>query len=85
MDWTQKIARLALVKSSLYEADTRKIWPYYLPELAATIDDIIKTEIILVRQFRFSFDLDNYILNRYSLDSDLIKVLIVIWLCCTKI
>ncbi|MDV7459835.1 SMI1/KNR4 family protein [Acinetobacter baumannii] len=47
MDWTQKIARLALVKNSLYEADTKKIWPYYLPELAATIDDIIKTEIIL--------------------------------------
>ncbi|MEX5753157.1 hypothetical protein AB6B30_05820 [Acinetobacter baumannii] len=47
MDWTQKIARLALVKNSLYEADIKKIWPYYLPELAATIDDIIKTEIIL--------------------------------------
>lgn len=50
MDWTQKIARLALVKNSLYEADTRKIWPYYLPELAATIDDVIKLKLYWMRK-----------------------------------
>ncbi|RSN92342.1 SMI1/KNR4 family protein [Acinetobacter pittii] len=47
MDWPKEIARMAFVKNALHEADTRKIWPYYLPELGATIDNIVKTEVIL--------------------------------------
>ncbi|HAV5428736.1 TPA: SMI1/KNR4 family protein, partial [Acinetobacter baumannii] len=45
MDWPKEIARMAFVKNALHEADTRKIWPYYLPELGATIDNIVKTEV----------------------------------------
>lgn len=47
MDWPKEIARMAVVKHALSEADNRKIWPYYLPEIAATNEDILKVESFL--------------------------------------
>ncbi|ENW91551.1 SMI1/KNR4 family protein [Acinetobacter dispersus] len=47
MDWPKEIARMAIVKHALSEADQQKLWPYYLPEVASTTEDIIKAEAIL--------------------------------------
>lgn len=47
MDWPKEIARMAFIKHRLSEADNQKIWPYYLPELAATNEDILNVESFL--------------------------------------
>lgn len=43
-DWKQEIAIGWLVKQGMMEVDTKKIFPYYLPELAATDEQIIEAE-----------------------------------------
>ena len=46
-DWQEEMAIAWLVKQALMEADTKKIWPYHLPEVAATEAQLQKAEITL--------------------------------------
>jgi len=46
-DWKQEIAIAWLVKQALMEADKKKIWPYHLPEVAATEDQLRAAEQFL--------------------------------------
>lgn len=43
-DYKIAIGRAWLVKQAMMELDKKKIWPYHLPELAATSDQIMKAE-----------------------------------------
>lgn len=43
-DWKQEIAIAWLVKQAMMEADTDKLFPYHLPEVAANETQILETE-----------------------------------------
>lgn len=47
MNWPQEIAKLVFVKQALKEADTKCLWPYYLPSVAATMPRLIEVESYL--------------------------------------
>jgi hypothetical protein len=43
-DWRQEIVKGVLVRRRLRELDTKRIWKYYLPEVAASEDEIAAAE-----------------------------------------
>lgn len=44
MDWPTQISRMAYVKCKINEADIQNIWPYHLPEVAATKIQLLEVE-----------------------------------------
>lgn len=46
-DWKTQIAKLAYAKQQLAEIDTQKLWPWHLPSVAATKQEILACENIL--------------------------------------
>ena len=47
MFWPDEIARLALIKQRLADADKKRLWPYHLPSLAASRDMLNEAESAL--------------------------------------
>ncbi|MEK4425935.1 SMI1/KNR4 family protein [Solibacillus sp. FSL K6-1523] len=45
--WIEIIATMILVKQEIQKYDKEELWDYYLPEGAASEDDIIRTESLL--------------------------------------
>lgn len=43
-EWKTQIAKLAYVKQQLAEVDTQKLWPWHLPNIAATKQEITDCE-----------------------------------------
>lgn len=46
-DWKKEIAVAYLVKQELMKVDVRQLWPYHLPEVAATQDQVQAAEVAL--------------------------------------
>lgn len=46
-DWKQEIAIAWLVKQAMMDLDKENVFPYHMPELAASDEDIFKTERLL--------------------------------------
>ncbi len=62
-DWAERIVTLALVKQDLAKADKEQLWPYHLPSLAASKDELDAVESYLGfkldKEYRAFLDMAN--------------------------